>query len=153
MRNELIKQIENLKKQLEVIVRQELEDAITSFVRKHASIVHAVTWTQYTPWFNDGEACEFSLGEVYLRFVGAEDDDNYLPDQSEIDWLIQRGEDPKKIESKQALANNIELHSDFDSILSYLNNTPEYLLNDLFGDHVQVIVNKDGIKTESYEHD
>jgi hypothetical protein len=39
--------------------------------------VEAVQWTQYTPYFNDGETCEFSVHEKYFILVGDEDPDDY----------------------------------------------------------------------------
>jgi len=37
--------------------------------------VAAVRWTQYTPHFNDGDPCTFSVGEAQMRFEG---DENWL---------------------------------------------------------------------------
>lgn len=31
--------------------------------------VHSFGWTQYTPYFNDGDTCEFSVNEPWLRTV------------------------------------------------------------------------------------
>ena len=35
--------------------------------------VKAVAWTQYTPWFNDGDACEFGVCEKSFSFVTLEE--------------------------------------------------------------------------------
>lgn len=35
--------------------------------------VEAVRWHQYTPYFNDGEACEFSIYEAHVKFAGDDD--------------------------------------------------------------------------------
>lgn len=43
--------------------------------------VHSFGWTQYTPYFDDGSVCEFSVREPWIRTVDdvdAEDDDEYL---------------------------------------------------------------------------
>ena len=34
--------------------------------------IDEVMWLQYTPWFNDGEACVFGIHEVNYRAVGTE---------------------------------------------------------------------------------
>jgi hypothetical protein len=45
------------------------------------AFVEAVGWTQYTPYFNDGEPCEFGIHEVGVKIAGVgpdlEDEDAY----------------------------------------------------------------------------
>jgi hypothetical protein len=36
--------------------------------------VEAVKWQQYTPYFNDGEPCEFNVHEFRVRIVGDDED-------------------------------------------------------------------------------
>ncbi|MBM4707887.1 hypothetical protein GS982_01575 [Rhodococcus hoagii] len=36
--------------------------------------VEAVRWEQYTPYFNDGDACEFGIREVRIKFVGGDEE-------------------------------------------------------------------------------
>lgn len=38
--------------------------------------VHSFGWTQYTPYFNDGDTCEFGVGEPWLRTVDDVDRDD-----------------------------------------------------------------------------
>ena len=35
----------------------------------------AIRWNQYTPYFNDGDPCTFSVGEVMFLVDGAAEDD------------------------------------------------------------------------------
>lgn len=64
--------------------RKEMQEKSTGFVELACKQffdacpeVEAVTWTQYTPYFNDGETCEFSVNEKYFILVGDEDPDDY----------------------------------------------------------------------------
>lgn len=68
----LATQLKKLKEQ-----RKKYDDAIAAFGRKKlgkelAKLIpegFALAWTQYTPGFNDGEPCRFTLGEVYLTTI------------------------------------------------------------------------------------
>lgn len=87
--------------------------------------VYGVKWTQYTPHFNDGDACVFHLGSISVfptkeDFEGDEDDYNFE----------SYGEEPET------------------SL-----NTIEDILEVIFGDHTRVSVTRDAITTEEYEHD
>jgi hypothetical protein len=64
--------------------RKEMQEKSTGFVELACKQffdacpeVEAVTWTQYTPYFNDGETCEFSVHEKYFILVGDKDPDDY----------------------------------------------------------------------------
>lgn len=37
--------------------------------------IEAVRWRQYTPYFNDGDACVFRVGDHYLKFTGDKKDE------------------------------------------------------------------------------
>lgn len=70
---------DNLKTQLNALkeVMQEnskvlMKEAFREFFEKY-DVVDNIFWTQYTPYFNDGESCEFSVGDVYLILKDDED--------------------------------------------------------------------------------
>lgn len=42
--------------------------------------VEGIRWEQYTPYFNDGEPCEFSTGEVRIRLTGVDEEDGDYED-------------------------------------------------------------------------
>lgn len=83
-----------------------------------------ISWQQYTPYFNDGEECVFRSYHKYAEIEG-EGLDYDKPERKEIE------EELKKFMSQ------------FD----------DELLKNLFGDHVQLTVTKEGITVEEYEHD
>jgi len=37
--------------------------------------IEQVHWVQYTPYFNDGDACTFDVGEICFKLIRSEDDD------------------------------------------------------------------------------
>jgi hypothetical protein len=36
--------------------------------------VESVRWTQYTPYFNDGEPCVFGANDCYVKLAGADEE-------------------------------------------------------------------------------
>lgn len=58
-------------------------EAGADFFVKHPE-VKTISWTQYVPTFNDGDPCEFTLGEVYYALVDWQQfEDPHWPDNSE----------------------------------------------------------------------
>jgi len=47
------------------------------FFNVYGDLVDSVFWTQYSPHFNDGEACEFSVHEVFILMKDDDDADYY----------------------------------------------------------------------------
>lgn len=100
--------------------------------------VKNVRWTQYTPYFNDGDSCEFSTNAAYadLNWDGEEEDED---DEEEETTKTEEAEVPEGAEDE------------FQEVLSSIDDS---FYKDLFGDHVEVIVNRNGtIDIEEYEHD
>ena len=64
-----------------------MKEAFREFLEKYDNVDN-IFWTQYTPYFNDGEACEFSVNDVYLVLKGDEDACEYegsdLTDKDDI---------------------------------------------------------------------
>lgn len=63
--------------------RKEMQNKSTGFIEAACSQffeqcpeVEKISWTQYAPYFNDGEACEFSVNELVYTLVGDEDADD-----------------------------------------------------------------------------
>jgi hypothetical protein len=101
--------------------------------------VKNVRWTQYTPYFNDGDACEFSTNASYadLNYDGREEEEE--DEESENATQQETKEVPEEAEGE------------FHEVLSSIDDS---FYKDLFGDHVEVIVSRDGtIEVEEYEHD
>jgi hypothetical protein len=93
--------------------------------------IESVSWTQYTPYFNDGEECVFS---VHTDWLNVNDEDYY--DRDEIE-----GWD----ESEEAIIKEIK---------TVLGNIPEDFFRELFGDHAQITLKKNGeIVVTEYDHE
>lgn len=120
---EFKKKIEDLRKQLQKTGEKFLIENFKEIFKNFPSL-ESISWSQYTPYFNDGEECEFSSNHEYADIVGKG---------------IEEGDDTH--EAIQSYLNKIMSQFDDD------------LLESLFGDHVQLIVTKKGIKIEEYDHE
>lgn len=122
-------------------------------------------WTQYTPYFNDGDVCEFGVNELWVRTTAEVDteereyDDYDLslwghPSLGRVEWEY-RGEWPNRTYEPVGYqgpdeARYMRLKELNDALTSGAHETA---LLDAFGDHAMVTVRKDGIQVDSYEHD
>ena len=108
--------------------------------------IEEIKWSQYTPYFNDGDSCEFSIGEVY--FIPK---DLILPDGViREDLGIWDWEEYAYTSYSREVSDDIgKVIKDMTSMLEVV----EDFLHETFGDHVIVTMNKTGATTEAYEHD
>ena len=96
--------------------------------------IEAFRWNQYTPYFNDGESCEFGVNSPFIKIVGlelSEDDDEY-GDSFFCEYFF----DKKYRKEYKAVEE--------------LTKTFEGSFRDMFGDGVTVTVNREGVETEEY---
>lgn len=77
--NELTATINALREQAKEKAKLILKQGMASYFEKHGSLVRCITWRQYTPYFNDGESCEFSVHEpvaIMWPVVETEDEED-----------------------------------------------------------------------------
>lgn len=152
-------QILERKKELDALIKAEGSDAIKGRFKEifdEFPAIKKIGWTQYTPYFNDGDACEFSVHEINFKAEGVlsgyedsdpDEDENYLelwPDTYCLyEWNGSGRKDRKWLYPfSEALYNlNIEIQQNYEVLLS------------AFGDHCQVIVSKDEVTVTEYSHD
>lgn len=125
--------------------------------------VEAVRWNQYTPYFNDGEACVFSIYSAYVKVSGDEDEeagdygDGYRSTYDLYDYDHSKSgsyEDRQVFGTVGGYPAKM-IHDALKAFESVLENGRHYvILNQKFGDPAQVTANRDGSFTvEFYEHD
>lgn len=102
-------------------------------------------WTQYTPYFNDGDACTFSAGTDYYDILhpadesnGGYEDDEWINDPS---WWGEY----ENLQSPLRKADT-EIREFFKTF-----SDDDFL--EMFGDHVQVTVTPEGVEVEDHDHD
>ena len=106
--------------------------------------IEAIRWTQYIPWFNDGEPCLFAVNEIkFSTEKTVENDEGDYEDGFVYDNESNDSDDNYVTETT---------YQNFETLSEILHDS-EDSLQYAFGDHVQVTVTKDGIDVEEYEHD
>ena len=131
--------------------QEKMQEAAREFFMGQAKTVferhpklQGIRVTAYTPYFNDGESCEYSVNDPYLKYEGLVDEDEkdgeggngyqYISDYYKDKYPAGTLEAYKEA---QALISSIT-EDDFES---------------LFGNHVQVTITREGVETDEYEHD
>jgi hypothetical protein len=166
------REILNFKKKKETLVnelRLEFPKLLTPLMEESLHIKD-ISWTQYTPYFNDGDECTFGVNTDYL-YVNGDDEANVYREVKSV--KIKNEEDlerdkqiceelgyrhyKKKI-GDYGYKKNIEYSKSEDKILKnikkVLSQIPDDFYKDLFGDHSKVTITKEGvIKVDDYEHD
>lgn len=105
------------------------------------------SWTQYTPYFNDGDECIFSVHSDYPEgVVNGERVDELTKSYGTWD-SVNRKYIPKA-ESELTLEDRIG-----EDLTTLLGAVPTNTMKQMFGDHVKVTVNREGIVVEDYDHD
>ena len=143
----------------------------------------SVSWNQYTPYFNDGDSCEFSAhtNDLYINGSNSSyDDDDEDGDEDAISvnpciYITLRNEEDVRINKemcaktgrswyanagigKDGLAPNPKYDADADRVSSeiseVLSSIPDDFLLELFGDHSKVTIFANGtIEVDDYDHD
>jgi hypothetical protein len=121
-------------------------------------------WKQYTPYFNDGEPCVFSVNaELAVSFTsgnGSDEDDEDDEDDAIYGGVnnnasLGKREYDFKSRSYGAYSGPDEARYNRCLALEQAINSGAFddVLLEHFGDHATIRVSRDGIQVEFYEHD
>ena len=153
--------LKDMQKELQAVKAEFSKRATVEFTKAIQQIfleypqLETIAWTQYSPYFNDGEECTFGVhsstfsnASPYEFNLWGEWDDEEQAQEKQY-WAI--GENWYNDEEANATAGLVAVHSEFDRILQ--SSEFEDILHEMFGNHVKVICTKTGIDTEEYDHD
>jgi hypothetical protein len=101
---ELQDKIAALKEEMQSKSKELMKEVFREFFEKYADIVENVYWTQYVPFFNDGEPCVFRVNDIFILL---KDDENAC--EYEGSTLFNRT-DVQRLETK--LSDLIEWEKD-----------------------------------------
>jgi hypothetical protein len=158
-------------KELEKAQKGLVDDVVDTLKKiiQGAPMIAAIRWHQYTPGFNDGDPCEFTIGDLEVKFdedviaeygdqekarkakVEEEDDE-----QQSDDEFVSSYEVEDFIKSKIDVLNHREiglLEKQYEAV-GALYDALNGMGNELerrFGDNIRIMVTKDGIETEDYD--
>lgn len=205
--DELNEQIRQAKEQM----REKSEGLIEGMVKLFLDECPEVTgihWTQYTPYFNDGESCEFGVNEICFHILEDEDDEieawestmlygaghlekakkqlkvaeeyaadpeawrkNYIkqyhkdygrypynansvrPYPSDPADAQQRIDEIERSLEKYPAEVADRIETNFQKAISAIHKIPDDIMQSIYGDHVMVVINREGTTIDEYDHD
>lgn len=137
--DQLVHQIKAFKNKIHAEGKALLEESFKDIFVKHPEIEY-ITWTQYAPYFNDGEPCEFSVHEPYVKLKGK----------------VYEGHRYWDLDSNYSFRDTKpDLYKDLDKLYDAFQ-ACEDVMRAAFGDDSQVKVYgfpDFRIETEHYDHD
>ena len=183
MNEEIINSLENLTEEYKILKKNFQKKAENAFIMAIKEIfqegqLEGIAWTQYTPYFNDGDTCEFNLGEIYFVKSGInehgfpaeiysyenEDDEGYkkyviIPLSKPSSYYYEKADkDPycKKVVDAWESISDKNFVVTLNKIASFMSKNDD-LMEGIYGDHASITIykNKDGkieTKVEEYEH-
>lgn len=132
---------------------------LVSFMLKEAltdlPIIKTIMWAQYTPYFNDGDVCRFTVCDVYFVLEECEEFDYEVAETKGFScWgrELDISEFNKNFQKEVALGLTYEDYTTAKAITKTIHSAENYL-EEIFGEHVSVVVNSKGINIQDYDHD
>lgn len=144
--NEVKRQLVDLKGHIRTSGSQIVTDAFKSFFDSYPEIAE-VRWIQYTPDWNDGDVCVFSVGQFCPIPQTVLDDLKNQPYRMEREQQLYE-EDCDIIQDMEYRRLN-KMMGDLQCIQDLLDDG-EDLLELLLGNNIRVLVRRDGLKLSDY---
>ena len=160
--DQLIAEQEALRKKFQETAQALFKETTKEFFEGNPAIT-AVVWTQYTPYFNDGDTCEFRVNEP--TFTNAPDPENvrwgeYEGEEEDVfavenpRWALESDREYYK-ETREAVAKAGGIDVDSCEAFSRMiqSSAMEDVMLAMFDDHCKVIATREGFEVEEHEHD
>ena len=113
--------------------------------------IKVVVWTQYAPYFNDGDACVFRINDPTFSNATDEDDINdlrygeYNGDNEDI-WTAESWDIDKISEKKSGVnGESVKLLCNF-----LISNAMEDVLKSMFGSDNKIVATREGFAVTDY---
>ena len=153
-----VEELNAAKEKMQKELAAQLEPLFKEFFKENPKI-GKIAWTQYTPYFNDGEPCEFSVHEKYFvatKWLEEDEDDPIEYQDCPSLWSYGNKEasfyDSDVDSFKKAGLTEEEIKK-VEAFGRFLDNIPEDIYEGIYGDHVEIIATAEGVEVNDYEHD
>lgn len=162
--DQLLNEQRELQKKFQESAQTLFKETTKEFFDKNPGIT-GVVWTQYTPYFNDGDTCEFSVHEATFTNAPVDELENVRWGEYEGDtenvWAADNVGyvlDSDRVYYKETrdmilAAGGVDAASCqlFNDMIS--SSEMESVMKAMFGDHVKVIATREGFDVDDYDHD
>lgn len=139
---EAIQKIEAAQEAFEKNAKETVGAVFTEFFAENPE-VHAIKWSQYTPYFNDGDICEFGVNDFYFQPTDETARENEDSDYG--DGFYSTYNDSPSVRTASNAVDN------FQALFN--GQAGSDLLGAAFGDHAEIVATRDGFEVESYDHE
>jgi len=168
--SEANERINELKKQVQKELQAEFNGALAELFDAYP-FVKSVSFTAYTPYFNDGDTCEYSVNHDYCNFNGYDEDrdvegegvdvlkfarETIYVEESNPDYTpsgSKWGNSKTKWVKKPNPDFNPLYKEAVDAFREALAVVDEDNWEEMVDDHVKVTITREGITTDEYDHD
>jgi len=148
-------EIKKLKKEMLEASNKIFTDLTKTIFEDHPK-VKSFSWNQFTPYFNDGETCEFSANVDYIQINGEPVDESDWINETKITNYGTWNREKREYEGRTEVPNldyDPELAAASDEIREFLSNFDNDFFMSQFGDHAEVTITSEGVSVDEYEHD
>jgi len=143
-----------IKKDMEQKINNNLVDVFKEFFEKHPE-VKFVTWTQFTPYFNDGEPCVFSMYGPEFCLDDRINIQDFIDSDQDFDVYLDNLTDELSVEGQEFeyyYPSSYKLENDLDAFGQFLGSM-EGIFYNVFGDNQRVVITPEKIEIMEYnEH-
>ena len=118
--------------------------------------VESFGWNQFTPYFNDGDTCYFSVNTDYIQINGESVDESDWINETKITNYGTWNREKREYEGRTEVPNldyDPELSKASDEIREFLRNFDNDFFLSQFGDHAEITITAEGVSVDEYEHD
>ena len=145
---QLIKDHAAFKKQFQAQAQTALKQSFSDFFSANPTIT-SINWTQYTPYFNDGEECYFTVYDMYfnVKNLDAPEDQEASGDEDEGYSTYFWDNNGKNVDP---VPDERKAFKKFSELVRTL---PDEIFLDAFGNHVKMVATAEGFNVEEYEHE
>jgi hypothetical protein len=162
MNKEKLSQIEEKRQHIIKLKKEVVDDSYDLFNEFCSEIfnkcerLESFGWSQYTPYFNDGDTCIFSANTEYLYINGDSfDEAEWYSETNVTDWGKWNSQ-TRQYEGRVEVSNpnyDPDLAKITDEISQFLGNFDNDFFLSKFGDHAEIVVTKSGISVSECDHD
>lgn len=141
-------------KKLEEEGEAALKEAFKELFDKHPRLA-SVEWVQYTPYFNDGDPCYFSVHDfdATLQVPEGSEEDEDEDEDSEDDELYDDSYSYGDKLYTMSKSEDEEVKKIAEDVGELNSNIPDDVLEHVFGDHARIIATREGFDVDEYSHD
>lgn len=144
-------EMQDMKQRYQARMKEVFQQAFKQYFDSNPEVT-CFMWRQYTPYFNDGDACVFTCFIGYGAATNAVDFrearyGDYDGDQEGV-WI----DDPDYGDFNQSdIPSSVQQST--ESLRQLLSSVDDRVMLEMFGDHVIVYATPKGFEVDEYDHD